>query len=104
MRPDMGKIYLGGDIFWHEVERKQFCFVFLMKHLARQNLRTISKLVHLQNLPDCFAFSAMGEGKSLGWDGLSPMAHRNWLNELNSCHRLCIKMKHMAWRERIKTS
>lgn len=69
MWPDMGKIYLGGDIFWHEIERKEF----FMKHLAKQNLKTISKLVHLQNLLVCFAFSAMEEGKSLGWDGLSPI-------------------------------
>lgn len=70
MGPDMGKIYLGGDIFWHEVERKEF----FMKHLARQNLGTISKLVHLQNLTDRFALSAMREGKSIGWVGLSPIA------------------------------
>lgn len=44
-----------------------------MKHLAKQNLKTISKLVHLQNLLVRFAFSAMREGKSLGWDGLSPI-------------------------------
>lgn len=44
-----------------------------MKHLAKQTLRTISKLVHLQSLTDCFAFSALGEGKSLGWEGLHPI-------------------------------
>lgn len=65
----MGKIYLGGDIFWHEIERKQF----FMKHLAKQDLRTISKLVHLQNLRVCLPFSAMGEGNPLAGMGLGPI-------------------------------
>lgn len=70
MRPDTGKIYLGGDFFL-ACNRKET--VFLMKHLAKQTPRTISKLVHLQSLTDCFAFSALGEGKSLGWEGLYPI-------------------------------
>lgn len=31
MWPDMGKIYLGGDIFWHEIEREEFFYETLGK-------------------------------------------------------------------------
>lgn len=47
-----------------------------MKHLAKQKLRTISKLIQLQNHTTAYlAFSAVEEGKSLCWDGLSESRH-----------------------------